>query len=337
MSMRVTVVGAGNLGVASAVRMAAKGVQVTLYTRCSERWSPTLQAEDCRGSVLSGEIGSITADPQKAADADLILLCVPGNVMSTKMLELQPSLAQGTPIASIFSGDGFFFVAEKVFGPDWPVMGFQRVPMICRMKEPFRTVSIMGYKTELFLAGRGVDNLPRWRAFFEDVFATKTTLLENYLDAAYANGNVVLHPARLMSLAEQIDVNGRLVGMPLFYEEWDDCASAWAIRLDEEVRAVATAKGAHVVPILEYYDSVDEASLTRKIRSIVAFKGIGSPITKEGQLDCMSRYIQADVHVALANVVREAIAEGICCKFAKKVLERFAQRQDLKMCMSKGN
>lgn len=323
MSVRVTVVGAGNLGVASAVRMATRGVQVTLYTRCPERWSSTLQAEDYRGSIFSGEINSITADPQRAADADLILLCVPGNVMSTKMRELCPCLAQGTPIASIFSGDGFFFVAQKVLGPDWPVMGFQRVPMICRMKEPFQTVSILGYKTELFLAGRCVEDLPKWRAFFEDVFATRTVLLENYLDAAYANGNVVLHPARLMSLASRIDAKGRFDGMPLFYEDWDDCASSWAIRIDEEVRAVASAKGAYVMPILEYYESEDEASLTRKIRSIAAFKGIGSPITKDGQFDCTSRYIQSDVHVALANIVREAISEGVDCPFAKKVLERF--------------
>lgn len=323
MSMRVTVVGAGNLGVASAVRMAAKGVQVTLYTGSPERWPPVLLAEDCRGNVLSGEICSVTANPHVAADADLILLCVPGNVMSTKMRELRPCLAQGTPIASIFSGDGFFFVARKVLGSDWPIMGFQRVPMICRMKEPFRTVSILGYRSELSLAGRCVDDLPRWRAFFENVFTTKTTLLENYLDAAYANGNVVLHPARLMSLAAWIDAKGRFDSMPLFYEEWDDCASTWAIRLDEEVRAVASAKGAHIMPILEYYESVDVASLTRKIRSIAAFKGIGSPVTKDGQIDCSSRYIQADVHIALANIAMEACAVGIACPFATKVLERF--------------
>ena len=323
MSVRVTVVGAGNLGVASAVRMAAKGIQVTLYTRSPERWPSMLLAEDCRGRVFSGEISLITSDPQRAADADLILLCVPGNVMSAKLSEFRPYLVRGTAVASIFSGDGFFFVAEKVLGSDWPVMGFQRVPVICRMKEPFRTVSILGYRAELSLAGRCVDDLPRWRAFFEDVFATKTTLLENYLDAAYANGNVVLHPARLMSLAAQINANGRFDGIPLFYEEWDDCASVWAIRLDEEVRAVASAKGAHVMPILEYYASVDEASLTRKIRSIAAFKGIGSPIAKDGQIDCSSRYIQADVHVALANIVREAMRDGINCPFAKKVLERF--------------
>ena len=73
MSVRVTVVGAGNLGVACAVFMAAKGAQVTLYTRNSGRWPSVLLAEDFRGAVLSGEIHSVTANPQSAADADLIL------------------------------------------------------------------------------------------------------------------------------------------------------------------------------------------------------------------------------------------------------------------------
>lgn len=323
MSMRVTVVGAGNLGVASAVFMSAKGVEVILYTKDPERWPSVLCAEDFRGKTLSGKICSVTANPQRAADADLVLFCVPGNALLAKMLELRPYMAQGTPIGSIFSGDGFFFVAEKALGPRWPVMGFQRVPVICRIKEPFRSVSILGYRQELSLAGRSVDNLSWWRTFFEDVFGTKTKILENYLDAAYANGNVVLHPARLMSLFAQIEAKGRLGGRSLFYEEWDDCASSWAVRLDEEVRAVATAKGAHIMPILEYYESVDEASLTRKIRSIPAFKGIKSPITNDGLIDCSSRYVQADVHVALANIVRDATVVGIDCQFARKVLEKF--------------
>lgn len=324
MSVRVTVVGAGNLGVACAVFMAAKGAQVTLYTRNSGRWPSVLLAEDFRGAVLSGEIHSVTANPQSAADADLILFCVPGNVMLAKILELRPYMAEGLPIASIFSGDGFFFVAEKAMGSKWPVMGFQRVPVICRIKEPFRSVSILGYRQELSLAGRSVDNLSWWRAFFEDVFGTKTKILENYLDAAYANGNVVLHPARLMSLVAQIEAKGRLGSRSLFYEEWDDCASSWAVRLDEEVRAVATAKGAHIMPILEYYESVDEAGLTRKIRSIPAFKGIKSPITNDGLIDCASRYVQADVHIALANIAKEARNAGIVCPYAVKILEKFS-------------
>lgn len=323
MSMRVTVVGAGNLGVASAVFMSAKGVEVILYTKDPERWPSVLCAEDFRGKTLSGKICSVTANPQRAADADLVLFCVPGNALLAKMLELRPYMAQGTPLGAIFSGDGFFFVAEKALGPKWPVMGFQRVPVICRKIDSFSAVRILGYRQELFLAGRCVSNLPWWRAFFEDVFGTKTTILENYLDAAYANGNVVLHPARLMSLVAQIEANGRLVGRPLFYEEWDDCASSWAIRIDEEVRAVAAAKGAHIMPILEYYESDDEASMTRKIRSIPAFKGIKSPITNDGLIDCASRYVQADVHIALANIVRVAAEKKICCPFASRVVECF--------------
>lgn len=78
------------------------------------------------------------------------------------------------------------------------------------------------------------------------------------------------------------------------------------------------------MPILEYYESVDEAGLTRKIRSIPAFKGIKSPITNDGLIDCASRYVQADVHIALANIAKEARNAGIVCPYAVKILEKFS-------------
>jgi len=299
--MNVVIIGAGNLGLVCAARMAAKGIAVTMLTGLPEKWTNLAEADDCDGRHFEGPF-TVMSDPSCVATADLVFLCLPGNAMKVKLPQIVPHLRKGTPVMSIFAGDGFFFVMEELLGVSWPALGFQRVPFIARTKTPYRLGGIKGYKKELFLAHRNIANPECWRQFAVDFTDTKTTLLDNFYDAAFINANMVMHPARLMSLKKQIDEHGPFKRMPLFYEEWDDVASDWAIRLDEEVCAVATKMGAHIQPFLEYYESTDIPSLTRKIRSIAAFKGIGSPITADGYIDYTSRYIQSDVHIALKYI-----------------------------------
>lgn len=319
--MNIVIIGAGNLGLVCAARMAAKGIAVTMLTGSPEKWTNVAAADDCDGRHFEGSF-TVTADPSCVAVADLVFLCLPGNAMKAKLADIVPRLRPSTPVMSVYSGDGFFFIAEELLGASWPVLGLQRVPFICRTKIPYRLGGITGYKKELFLAHRNVVDPETWRQFVESFSDTKTSLLDNFYEAALVNSNVVLHPARLMSLKKQIDENGPFKSMPLFYEEWDDVASDWAIRLDEELRAVAAKKGAHIQPLLEYYESTDIPSLTRKISSIPAFKGIGSPITADGYIDYQSRYIQADIRIALACVSKLAHNDGIVCEATNAILER---------------
>lgn len=312
MTPRVTIVGAGNLGLAISAVLSSKRVPVTLYTSKPERWNRTISVVEPDGRIERGELAAVTSDPKVAADADLVFLCLPGNVIEAKLAELAPYLAKGTPIGSVFCADGFFFLSEKILGADWPTMGFQRVPFICRTKEPYRIGGITGRKKELFLAVRNLaQSAEYWRAFYEHKFETPTALLDNFYEAALANSNPVIHPARLMSLKRQIEMHGPFSRMPLFYEEWDDVASECAIELDNELRSVATSKGAVLVPFLEYYEANDVPSLTRKIRSISAFKGISSPITPAGELDYNSRYITADIFVSVRIIIELAEVVGV--------------------------
>lgn len=320
--MKIVIIGAGNLGVVCAARFAAQGEAVVLLTDAPNHWPSVIAAEDCNGGRFEGPL-EVTNDAACVSGADLILLCLPGCAMRSKLTKIVRYIQKGTPIASVFSGDGFFFIVEELLGAQWPVLGFQRVPFICRTKVPYRLGGILGYRKELFLAHRNIANLDQWRANLESVLGTRTTILDNFYEAALINGNVVMHPARLMSLRANIDKNGPFQRMPLFYEEWDDLASEWAIRLDEEVCAVAAAKGVHLTPFLEYYESRDASSLTRKIRSISAFRGLASPILPNGQIDHASRYIQSDIGIALKMVSEIAFQLHIKVAVAREIVESF--------------
>ena len=57
----------------------------------------------------------------------------------------------------------------------------------------------------------------------------------------------------------------------LFYKEWTDAASQLLIDMDNEFMTLLTVLGVSfkaVPSLLDYYESVDAASLTRKISSI---------------------------------------------------------------------
>ena len=320
MNTRVTIVGGGNLGLACAARMSSAGCLVTLWTSEPERWSTDISVVDCDGMVFAGRLSHVTADPVIAAEADMIYLCLPGNVICEKLSALAPLLSSGTPVVSVFSADGFFFVADEVLGEEWPVLGFQRVPFISRTRVPYKVGGITGYRKELLLAHRNVRNPEPWRQLFELSFGTPTRLLSNYLEAALANSNPIIHPSRIMSLRGLIERNGPFTRMPLFYEEWDDVASEYAIRLDTELCALAAAKGVRMQPFLSYYESTDVRSLTRKIRSISAFKGIGSPLLQTGELDYSSRYIKADIEISVRNIVRLSKELSLATPCADEIL-----------------
>lgn len=72
--------------------------------------------------------------------------------------------------------------------------------------------------------------------------------------------------------------------------------------------------GHDIIPVLEYYESTDAESLTTKIRSIPAFKGIPSPMlsTAAGWVpDFSSRYFTEDIPWGTALICNLARQNGI--------------------------
>lgn len=71
--------------------------------------------------------------------------------------------------------------------------------------------------------------------------------------------------------------------VPLFYEEWTEEAARLYIQMDDELQTLLerlpVRKGS-IATVLDYYESVDAHTLSQKLRSIEAFKGILAPVKK---------------------------------------------------------
>ena len=293
--MRICICGGGNLGHVVAGFLAAHAdAEVSLLTRHPERWQQQLSISTPEGATLQGRLSRISSNPQEVVrQADIVLLCLPG-----------------------------FSIREELT----PLFGFQRVPFISRIKEYGRSANLLGYKPSLHIAIEQTTRKEVLRATMQQLFCVPVQLLKSYYEVSLTNSNPLLHPARLYTLWSDWHEGVTYPEETLFYEQWTDEASALLIQMDEEFQqllcVLPVTKGS-IPTILDYYESTDAPSLTRKLRSIQAFKGIKAPMkpcTGGFEPDFSSRYFTEDFPYGLQIIQHQAQEHHVATPVIDRVL-----------------
>lgn len=309
--MNITICGGGNLGhVVSGVLGSKENVQVSLLTNHPKRWENSISVSDLNGKTFYCEFYKISSDPSDVIpNADLIILCLPGFYIHNELKIIKPYLNNATIVGSIVSSTGFFFEAFDILPDNITLFGFQRVPFISRVIEYGRKAELLGYKRLLNIAVEHCDDKESIRNKIEKLFITPTVLLKSFYEVSLSNSNPLLHPAHLYTMWK--DWNGKPYGQTnYFYAKWTDEASELLIMMDNEfqqlLKKLPVNEGS-IPTILDYYESTDAQSLTLKIHSIEAFKGILSPMKKllhNGVVpDFTSRYFTEDFPYGMRFVV----------------------------------
>jgi hypothetical protein len=299
---KVCICGGGNLGhVVTGFLAANRECEVSLLTRHPERWQHQLEISTPEGTLLRGTIHQITANPTEVIpQADIVMLCLPGFSIREELQQIRPFLQPKTAVGSVVCSTGFFFEAMEMLPATTPLFGFQRVPFIARTTEYGRAATLMGYKPTLHIAIEQMEEKEALRSLIEQLLHTPTVLMQNYYEVSLTNSNPILHPSRLYTMWKDWQEGIVYPTQPLFYEEWTEEASQLLIAMDREFFAllsVLPVREGSIPTILDYYESTDAASLTRKLQSIEAFKGILSPMKQvEGGFvpDFSSRYFTED-------------------------------------------
>ena len=296
-NIRVCICGGGSLGhVCAAVLASRKGVSVNILSGHPDSWQNSVSATDPAGKLYSGPI-TVSSDPAEvAAGQDIILLTVPGYLIEKTLESIKPWIGKAA-VGSVVSSTGFFFFAHRVLCPEAALFGFQRVPYIARVKEYGSKALLLGYKDSLVAALENIPDREGFRAKLQELFETRVNLAGSYLEVSLSNSNPILHTGRLYTMFKGRE-NEVFDHNILFYKEWTDEASQKLIDMDAEFfRLLAKLGISSIAPLLEYYESTDAASLTRKISSIPAFQAITSPMVQvEGgwKVDFGSRYFTED-------------------------------------------
>ena len=224
------------------------------------------------------------------------------------------------------SSTGFFFEAMKILPNNQPLFGFQRVPFISRIINYGHFAELKGYKDSLSVAVEQTDKKEEVRATLEKLFMTPTKLLDSYYEVSLSNSNPLLHTARLYTMWKDWKTGTSYEHNPFFYADWTLEASELLIAMDKEFQTLISKLGLKkgcIPTLLDYYESYDANSLTKKLCSIPAFQGILSPMTVNmfGRFepDFSSRYFTEDFPYGLRFIVETAKKQMVEIEKIKEV------------------
>lgn len=301
--MNIGICGGGNLAHAMAAWLGCHGHRVRIVTRRPADWAAKLSATLPDGSGATAPLASVSADCGTLGDCEIILLTAPRFAIPTMCSQVRPHIRAGQLLAVVPGTPDLLSMRNDPAWRDVELMGIYKVPFICRAEEYGHSVSILGSRAvNRAWVSANVDWSAR-SAQVADLFSTPLEQLNSPYPFLLTNSNPLLHPARLSTMfadyREGVYYNHNF----LFYEEWTEAASERYIQADAELlelcrRIPEMRIGSDIIPVLEYYESHDAASLTAKIRSIAAFKGITSPMvqTPRGWIpDFSSRYFTEDI------------------------------------------
>lgn len=324
---KICICGGGSLAhVCAGVLSSQPEVVVNVFTRKPDLWSHRLEVTDCNGKVYYGQIDVISNNPEEALkDCNMVFLCLPGFAIESTLMSIKPYIGSAVT-GSIVCSTGFFFTAHRVLGENAHLFGFQRVPYIARTTEYGHSANLLGYKTQLAVAVENVENKEAFRQLVERIWLTPTKLLASHYEVSLTNSNPILHTGRLYSMWK--DWNGEIYDHnTLFYKEWTDESSQMLIDMDAEfmklLDVLPVTKGA-IPSLLDYYESNDAKSLTRKISSIPAFQNITSPMKEVdgGWIpDFESRYFTEDFPYGLKYIISLAKENNVDCPSLNKVFD----------------
>lgn len=319
MNKNICICGGGNLGQVIAGYIAAKkDVKVNVLTRKPERWNKDMIVRLPDGEKLIGKLNLVTDDVQEALkDMDIVLFCLPGNANRDELLKIKPYVAKDCFVGSVFCSTGFFFEGFEILGKEQPLWGFQRVPFTARLIEYGVEAELKSYKPQYFIAVENADDKEGFRAVVEELLDRPTVLLTNYYEATFTNSNPLFHTARLYQMFKDWQPGVFYPKSIGFHDDWNDATSETYIKMDEDLMRLLDAlpvKKGFLPTVLDYYESTDAASLTRKIKEIYANKGYGTPMiqTEQGWIpDINSRYFQEEFCLSLKFIYEKAHEMGV--------------------------
>lgn len=298
--MKICIIGGGSLGHVCAGVFSSMGVKVNILSQHPRLWNKVINVIDVNNKQYVGEINSVSSDPECVIpNSDMVFLCLPGFLIEQTLQSIKPYLSSEIVVGSIVCSTGFFFYAHKILHKDTPLFGFQRTPFIARVAEYGKNAKLLGYKNEVAIACENINDIESFRSRIERLFITPTKLLGSFYEASLTNSNPILHTGRLYSMWKDWDGIAYDHNI-LFYKEWDNEASECIIAMDNEffnLLSLLPVDKTNLPSLLDYYESTDAQSLTKKISSIPAFQTIKSPMkeVENGWIpDFESRYFTED-------------------------------------------
>lgn len=327
--MKVTIIGAGNIGTQFAIEFAEKGYEVAIYTSKPSRIKKELFMVDENGEVTKfGKIKEATSNIGDAVKkAEYIIITYPAFMLKEIADLLLDYVKEGMKIGVIpgTGGAEFFFARHVKKGA--VLFGLQRVPAVARLEKYGECVRVSGKRERLHLAVIPGSMSTEIANFMKTVLEMPCEILPNYLCVTLTPSNPILHTTRLKTLFEDY-IPGKIYEKnPLFYQEWTDKSSELLLKCDSELQEICKAlielDLSEVRSLKLHYESTTVRTMTKKLCSIKSLQGLYTPMIKveNGYIpDFNSRYFTADFPYGLSIIAQLAKAVNVSVPYIRETL-----------------
>ena len=288
--MRITIVGAGNMGLALTAYLSLKNKgDIVLFSKKNILANGPLRMNDVERSEFGETTDfSVTDDPELAfSEADIILVTYPAFLRKAFIEKYQDFINKGTYLGFLPGYGGIEYSCVDLINKGVTVFGFQRVPYVARASKDGEvwTAGILSKKQKLYIGAIPHFKTKEVSEIVNALLDIPVQPLKEYLAITLAPSNPLLHITGLYNVFHDYH-NGTYYSEPLhFYEEWNDDTSKILFQYDEELQKICEALSpmdlSEVVPLPLYYESPTPEAMTRKLKSIPSFNAVMVPLIKE--------------------------------------------------------
>lgn len=296
---KISVVGAGNIGISCAVDISQnKNLDIYLYTSKADIIDNELFMIDLENKkTLKGQNIHITFNEKEAFEnAELIIITLPSFLISDFIRQIE----KFAPKAILFS-PGFGskeLNCKSLLQKGCSIFGFDRSPYIARLISSNKVQAMKKKTIRIGCLGDKKDDYYNW---LTEIFRIECLPVKNYLTITFTPSNPILHTARLYSVFKYANSLTIIDKRIKFYADWTDESSEVLFAMDSELQQICYAfpniNLSGVILNSDHYAAKTPKELTKKIQSINSWSSIGLPLTTRNNLnfiDTESRYFRED-------------------------------------------
>lgn len=282
--MKVTVVGAGNMGLAMTAYMAInRKAEITLFTGKSIE-SLYLNTVE-QGKLERAEGFVVMSDPKTAfSSADVIFVTYPAFLRKKFIEQHQRYIKTGAYLGFVPGYGGAEYLCTEMLDRGVNIFGFQRVPYVARAAQDASgmTAAILSAKKELFVGAIPAGKTDIIANIVEQLLDIPVKRLREYLSITLTPSNPLLHITGLYNVFKDYKRGREYSGSMKFYETWNDDTSRLLFKYDMELQEICSHLDpldmSEVVPLPVYYESPIPEAMTKKLKSIESFKKVLVPL-----------------------------------------------------------
>lgn len=335
--MKIGIIGGGNIGTLMAAEFAAKGHEITMYTRRVKDFSNHITVLGRKDDIiLEAELSKVTDKIGEAVlNQDFVWITTPAYTFSQVASDILPFVQEGQYIGIVPGSGGAEFAFNEVIKRGSILFGLQRVHSIARLKEYGHSVYMLGRKEQLYIASIPAFHVEKICEIVEKLFDIQCVPLPNYLEVTLVPSNQIIHTVRLYSMFHDYYTGIVYPRNFLFYDEWDDESSRMFLACGEELYNLGNATSINLIGnklMWQQYKSYPPEAVTKAMRAVPEFKGINSPMKLKDQddngswiPDFMSRYFTADFSYGIKVLIDLAEVFKVPVPNMKKIWKWYLQ------------